>query len=117
MRGAIPTRYLKGEPDGSQGTEEDEEPESTRPYRSVVRNIDVAPDTSKSCYTNIEDLKKRLTNLVFLKTWNWDSIDGGVILQKYDSDLAPPKYFVCITSELEYTIRVYNFLLPEDHLV
>ena len=117
VHGAIPTRYLKGEPDGSQGTEEDEAPESSRPYRSVVRNIDVAPVTSRSCYSNIEEFKKRLSNLVFLKTWDWDPIDGGVILQKHDTDLAPPKFFVYISAELEYTIRVFNFLLPEDHFL
>ena len=93
-------------------------PIPSRPYRSIVKEFEPRSVIAEShaYYTNFDDLLKRLKSLKIMSTWNAEVQEGeNVTISFQDPQFTLPKFEITIVTSLAYTIRVYRFLLPEDH--
>ena len=87
-----------------------------RPHRSIVRD---SPDPSNSethaFYTDFKDLVKRISSLKWMETWKLKTSDESLTIASPDRDMTSRKFQIFVDISLHFTIRVYNYLLPEDH--
>ena len=77
----------------------------------IASKIDDAP---KKCYKDFEDVSKKIK---LLKAVGWDIIQHDQIIKlvKYEASYEIPKYEINVDNSLNFTIRVYGWLLPETH--
>ena len=84
--------------------------------RITSNQVDFASkkDAPKKCYKDFEDLSKKIK---LLKAVGWNIIQHDQIIQlvKYEASYEIPKYEINVDNSLNFTIRVYGWLLPETH--
>ena len=100
--GAIPTLNLPEKSIPSTST--------NAPRRELVRHeLKLKPH-----YTSLEDLNKKVERL---KLTGWSKIvnEDNITLKFWNEVYALPKLSVTIEDSLNFTVAVYNWLLPDEH--
>ncbi len=102
MPGAVPSLNLPEKSVPSTST--------TAPRRELVRH----EPKPKQQYSSLEDLKKKVEKLK-LTGWTRNVNETNVTFELWDDTFALPKFSVTINTSLEFSIYVYNWLLPDEH--
>ena len=103
------------------GENDDEQSSSSqvvfsRPYRSIVRHDD-SNEQKHAYYTDFNDLKTRIETLNFLKDWKLEFFENGLTVSLSNDILIFPQYLISADYTLNYTIQIFNYLLPENHVI
>lgn len=78
---------------------------------------DLSPPPSPSTiYRSFSDFKQRIVKLSLSKSWHDDVQDTLVIVTCFTTDHILPKYEVFIDQSLAFSVRVYGWMLPDDHV-
>ena len=81
-----------------------------------VSFLDISPPFSPSTvYSNFEDFKKRIVKLSLNNCWQIDIQDTLVIITSISVEHILPKYEIFVDQSLGFSVRVYGWLLPDDH--
>lgn len=94
-----------------------ETPKTTeRKPRSVVRDY---PIIERVCYKDLQDFKNKLHKLKTIKDWEISTSEDEVILSKKSKNynLALPYITIIIDNGLGFTIQIFNWSIPEDHII
>ena len=88
----------------------------SRPCRSVVKEIVLQNHT---CYVNLSDVVRRIENLKSLSAWKTNVSETNIISNKFSTEYNSkiPEFTVAIDDGLGYTIKVYDWYIPEDHSI
>ena len=68
----------------------------------------------KYLYCSFKELSTREKGLRLAER-DIEYLDDRVVLRKQEKDCFLPKFKVCIDDSRAYTVKVYNWLIPEDH--
>ena len=87
-----------------------------RQPRSVVQDLLLVP---KSYYSNLPELAGRLQGLKSLTSWVILKTENCVVLKKFSEDIQTdiPYISIEIDDGLGFTIKVFGWLLPENHSI
>lgn len=88
----------------------------TRNPRNIAENYRPTEEAI-FCYKNFQDFNDRLQNLTIKRDWIILHKEKGKLLQFYDDKYSLPQFEIFIDHDLNYTILVYNWLLPDEHLL
>ena len=105
-------------------TKSHEDPKPAAPRRPLIRSeagTSSSTSSSASSYKTpnkdcFEDFVKQI-NEENLDPWRIDVSEDNVKFQLCDNVHCLPKYTMMVNSSLEFTVYVYNWPLPETHLV
>ena len=91
--------------------------ESTTPRRVLERaQVEVIIQT-KHCYESLQQLKNSVHNLKSLRNWTLTVADSHIILEKFEVSWKVAKIKITIDDGLGYTVKSFDWLLPEDHWI
>ena len=99
---------MRGEDDPTDG------PSCSRPYRTVVKDTE-SEAKKHSYYSDFNDLIKRVVSLKCMQTWRLTIQETMITIVSPDANMISPKFTIGVDNDLNFTIRVYNYMLPEDH--
>ena len=85
---------------------------SSVPRRELVRQ-ELAP---KPQYSNFEDFKKKVNKLK-LHGWTKNVKENNANFVLCDEEFTLQKFSVTVLDSLNFSISVYNWLLPEEHTI
>ena len=66
-------------------------------------------------YKNLKQLFLRSKDLEFTNRWSVTQGDKEIVLQKFNKEFLIPEFQVLIDDGLGFTIKVFEWFLPEDH--
>ena len=114
--GSIPTLCLpqKSLPSSSTTTKPRDSAETIAQKRSVLLNI-AAP--APSFYKNYEDFLNRVHKLKLPEAWNIFSDINNVKILKQDGIHVLPHFEIIVDTELQFSVNVYMWKLPDDHKI
>ena len=81
----------------------------------IREHLPATSETKKACYLNINEFNKRCQNLKI--AWNFRINDTTTYLELNVSPFLIPKYCVKVDDSLDFTITVFNWPLPDDHII
>ena len=87
-----------------------------RVLRSVVCDRPLISDVRKYCYKDFKELTSRVQKLV-LKDWYVSSSDDQIRLRKFEVPYVTPRLDLRIDDSLAFTLIVFGWFLPEDHIL
>ena len=78
-----------------------------------------ASNESHYFYKNLNDIIQRMNNLKSLENWNIEIAEGEIVLRKQSESYKTnvPELTITIDDGLGFTIKVFNYLIKEDHQV
>ena len=91
----------------NQQTQVRKEPKERKP---LLKN-----DLPKAYYKNFKDLKNKISDLRSLKNWEKSLEDGCIVFRKPNANYLLPEFTLILDDSLGFTIKVYEWFLPEDH--
>ena len=109
--GAIPTLNMGREPHQTNTV--------VRKERNIAQNY-IAEEKVTSYYKDIDDLRRKISCLKTLDTWNVDISKTEEVVLTYFSksyDTCIPFVTIIIDDGLGFTIQVLHWYLPENHLL
>ena len=118
---AIPTLNLpqKSIPSTITATERSTVTIEKREYATSCSTI-TASATSHRCYKHFRDFQYRINNLR-LNDWdiitNIDKSDDNSLVVVFQGEYLIPKYQIFVDSSLGFTLRVFGWLIPLDHII
>lgn len=112
IKGALPSQNVPvRDSDLSKRTKKKE-----RVPRSVVCDRPLITDSRKNCYQDFKELTTRLQKLV-LKDWCVLSSSNQIHLRKFEVPFITPRLEIRIDDSLAFTLIVFGWFLPEDHIL
>lgn len=91
-----------------------------RPLRSVVseESLDYHLNKAKtSCYKNFPDFCKRAQALKSMREWCIKVEEDRIVLKKAEGSPCLPELELIVGNSLGFTVIVYGWLLPDDHIL
>ena len=87
------------------------------PERStLVREPLPIPITDDKCYSSLNDMNRRISNLKMLP-WTYRACDNITYLELNIRPYLIPKYIIKIDESLDFNLLIYNWPLPDDHFI
>ena len=91
----------------NQQTKVRKEPKERKP---LLKN-----DVPTVYYKNFEDLRNKISDLKSLQNWDKTVEVDCIVLRKQNPKYLIPEFTVILDDSLGFTIKVYEWFLPEDH--
>jgi len=95
---------------------------TTRPSRSVAVREESVTQQAKhqaktSCYKDFPDFCKRVQTLKSISDWSSELQEDRLVFKKMKDGFCLPELQLIVDNSLGFTILVYGWLLPEDHVL
>ena len=68
-----------------------------------------------TCYSSFLEFKNRITNLKLSQSWNIQCSDSLVTITYPTTDTLLPKYEIFVEPSLQFTLRIFGWMLEKDH--
>ena len=109
--GALPTLNMP------QKSHQREKPPSRRPI-SIVKDQSLIDEKSKKAlYNDFVEVCKRVRPLKILSEWTVQEKEDRLLLKKMRNTLLLPEIEIMIDDSLGYTISIFGWMLPENHVL
>ena len=77
---------------------------------------ELAPSPPKpDVYKSFEEFKQRIVNLTLSKHWTFEIKNDTVHAIYLSTEHVLPKYEIFVNKDFKYTVRVYGWIIPDDH--
>ena len=82
----------------------------------MTASLSLPPSSPTLIYKCFEDFKQRIVKLSLPALWHVD-ISTVVVISCFSTDHVLPKFEIFTDESLKFFIRVYGWMLPDDHEV
>ena len=86
-----------------------------RKPRSVVKDYSQDAEKKRAIYKDFGELCKRVQSLKTLNGYTVNILEDRIEIRNYKESLLLPELEVVIDDSLGFTLKVYEFYLPDDH--
>ena len=93
---------------------EREKPLIERTTRDSTTNFNKKPEYF---YKTLNEVRNRVMSLKLGDNWAIEPTKDSLVLKKSDNQFKVPKFTVVIDDGLGFTIKIYDWLLPENHVI
>lgn len=97
------------------------QPPTPRPLRSIVKEDFEVSDIlteKRHCYKSFHEFCKRAQSLKIIQEWCTQAKEDRMVFRKWnESSVCLPQLELVVDDSLGFTILVYGWLLPDDHIL